>query len=120
MAGRKNSTVVPYAGVFNTFGWHANQQVAVFFMYTFYLLFGVSGWGWYIGFSLLHALNGLLAFKFFKRLFQKFKINHSAIVPFAGALLFLVSHTRRKCWSGGFAFITCWYHFLHFLFFGKH
>src|SRR5678815_6014516 len=70
-----------YAGVFNTFGWHANQQVAVFFMYTFYLLFGVSGWGWYIGFSLLHALNGLLAFKFFKRLFQNFKINHSTIVP---------------------------------------
>ena len=78
-------------GILTTFGWHANQQVAMIFFYTLYCLFGINGWGWFICFSALHALNGFIAFKFFRRLFEKFSLRNAAISAFIGSLLFLFS-----------------------------
>jgi len=80
-----------FSDVFTTFGWHANQQVAVFFLYLLYLVFGIHGWGWYLFFSFVHAWNGFIAFKFFKRLLVKFSVKHAAATSAIGALFFLVS-----------------------------
>src|SRR5215471_15749475 len=78
-------------GAWDTFGWHANQQVSVFFFYILYALFGTNGWGWFLCFSLLHAANGTLLFRFFERLMKKLAISNATILSFTGSLLFLVS-----------------------------
>ena len=80
-----------YLGIFNTFGWHGNQQVTVFFLYTLYKIFGLNGWGWYLFDSGLHALNAFLLFTFFMRFFRKYEIKSGFFVALSGSLLFLLS-----------------------------
>jgi hypothetical protein len=80
-----------FKDVLHTFGWHANQQVSVFFFYILYSLFDVNGWGWYLTFSLLHALNGWMCYELFRRLFVKFSLKNSSVCAFIGTLLFLFS-----------------------------
>src|SRR4030095_2073249 len=86
--------------VFRTFGWHANQQLSVLFMYTLYLLFDINGWGWYICFCLLHALNGLLVYKIFLRLLHEFDVAPATLTVVSGVLLFLLSpyHAEVLVW----------------------
>ncbi|HUM47337.1 MAG TPA: hypothetical protein PLD84_10430, partial [Chitinophagales bacterium] len=77
--------------VLTTFHWHANQQVAAFFFFSMYKIFGMNGWGWYLVFSLLHGANGWLAYKLFSRLFEKHALPHAKLIALTGSVLFLLS-----------------------------
>ncbi|MEO6168523.1 MAG: hypothetical protein ABIO46_13340 [Chitinophagales bacterium] len=80
-----------YLDIFTTFGWHANQQVAAFFFFSVYKIFGTNGWGWYLVFSLLHGANGWLAYRLFNRLLEKYTVRPAQLIALTGSVLFLLS-----------------------------
>src|SRR6185295_6457405 len=75
----------------NSFHWIVMQQVTSLVLYFMYNLFDLSGWWWYIIFCLLHALNGLLLFRFYEKLLMKLQVPHTFFICLSGTLLFLLS-----------------------------
>ncbi|MES2703348.1 MAG: hypothetical protein V4649_11950 [Bacteroidota bacterium] len=63
-------------------------QVVTWF---FYKLFGVSAWLWHLLYITMQAINALLLYSFFKKLFIYSEVKFAAIIAFSGALLFCVT-----------------------------
>jgi hypothetical protein len=71
--------------------------------YIFLSCFWVNPYFWYLLFTGLHALNGMLVFSFFSKLFESFKLPQHKWVAIAGTLLFLFSPniTEVTVWKAG-------------------
>ncbi len=67
--------------------YHFTQVVS----YAFYHVFGANAWLWHILYITIQAVNALLLFLFFSRLFAGASVRNSAIAAFAGGLLFCLS-----------------------------
>jgi hypothetical protein len=57
----------------------------------FYKMWGANAWAWHLLYVTLHALNALLIFTFFRRLFFQAAIKNAASVAFSGAILFCIT-----------------------------
>jgi len=75
--------------------------------YIFYKLFGANAWLWHLLYITLQALNTLLLFTFFGRLFSYSSVRNSAMVAFAGGLLFcLCPHISEVVvWESSFHYL---------------
>ncbi len=60
-------------------------------MFTLYKLFDLNGWGWYVIFSFVHALNGWLLYKLSKKLLEKQGWKNATLPCLIGTGLFLLS-----------------------------
>lgn len=80
----------PFWKVVYSFGFPALNQVSVLFFYIWYQLFDTWGLPWYLLFCSLHAINGWLAFLFFKNILRQFAIPNASIIAFSGTFLFLI------------------------------
>ena len=58
--------------------------------YLFYQLFHANAWLWHLLYITLQALNGLLLYLLFGRIFQTIAFKEAALISFSGALLFCV------------------------------
>ena len=56
----------------------------------FYKMFGADAWLWHLLSVTLHALNALLLFTFFRRLFSNATVKNAGVTAFTGALLFCI------------------------------
>ncbi len=59
--------------------------------YLFYRLFGANAWLWHVLYISLQAINAVLLFVFFTRLFSGSSVKNPGIVAFSGALLFCLT-----------------------------
>ena len=80
-----------YADALKTFGWHANQQFGSLCSFVIYKLFDLNGWGWYLLFSFMHALNGWLLFQLSRKLLEKQAVKNASLISAIAGLLFLLS-----------------------------
>lgn len=73
-------------------------------LYGWTWLFGTHPLPWYLLFTALHALNGMLLFRFSSRLFQDFKLPKATWIALAGTLLFLFnpSMTEAVLWKAAY------------------
>jgi hypothetical protein len=78
-------------GFWNTFGHTVHQQLPQFFNIVWYRLFGTQGLPWYLLFSLLHAANGYLLYRFLLKTSGMWQLSHGKWVALAGASFFLCS-----------------------------
>lgn len=71
-------------------------------------VFGTRFTPWFILITVLHALNGLLIFTFFKNLFRDFYVRNDVMIALAGSLLFLFNPniTEVTVWKGGYHYLT--------------
>src|SRR5690606_6637964 len=83
-------------------------QVTQLQLYVLIRLFGTHFILWFLLLTGLHSLNGVLAFRFFKNLFDDFQLKNAWLIAFAGSLLFLVSPniTEVTIWKGGYHYLT--------------
>ncbi len=58
--------------------------------YIFYKAFGANAWLWHLLFITMQAINGLLLFVFFRRLFVHASVRHAPLAALSGVLLFCV------------------------------
>lgn len=56
----------------------------------FYKIIGANAWCWHLLYVTLQAINALLVFTLFRRLFDDSGMRNSALVAFTGALLFCI------------------------------
>jgi len=77
-------------------------------LYVWIRLFGTHFLPWYLLLSLFHALNGLLGFLFFQRLFDHLGLKSSHLISLGGILLFLFNPniTEVTIWKGGYHYLT--------------
>ena len=77
-------------------------------MYAMSSLFGTWGLPWFLLFTALFALNGLLIFTFSKKLLDIFGIKNSFEVVFIGVLCFLLSPYQAEVmvWRASFHYLT--------------
>lgn len=95
-----------------TFGHPVHQQLPQFFNIVLYRLFGTWGLPWFALFSLLHALNGFLLYRFLLKCSDLWQLKQGQWLGITGALFFLFSPyiTDATVWrvclhylmSGGF------------------
>lgn len=99
-----------FMGIFNSFGFPANQQVLNFFLYIFYKGFGVHALPWYLVFTTMHALNAYCLYRFSKHILELQKIENATFIAFTASLFFLLSPynsevlTWRVCFN--FLFVS--------------
>ena len=79
------------ADILNSFGFPALQPVLFAFFYLFYNAFGLHALPWYLVFTGLHALNGLLAYRFGAAMLANYGVRAPRIIALVGALFFLLS-----------------------------
>lgn len=84
----ENGTIIDALKGFGYFGLHQVENVAFF---TLYKLFGVNYWGWYVVFSVLHAISAFTLFYLIKSLLNFFKFNHPFQIALLSSLLFFIS-----------------------------
>jgi hypothetical protein len=67
----------------------------------FYDIFGLNKWAWFLLFTGMHAMNALLGFLFFQKIFQRNNIDNHHFVALSGSLLFLFSpyQTENVIWG---------------------
>lgn len=75
--------------------------------YFFYRLFGTNAWLWHLLYISLQALNALLLFVFFRRLFESSSVKNAVVVSFSGTLLFCVSPyiSEVVVWESSFHYL---------------
>lgn len=83
-------------------------QVTQLQMYVFIKVFGTHFIPWFLITTALHALNGVVVFAFFKRLFRDFQLHRGELIAFCGVLLFLLNPniTEVTVWKGGYHYLT--------------
>ncbi len=83
-------------------------QVTQLQLYFFISLFGTQPIPWFLLFTGLHALNGVLSYVLFSRLFEDFKLSSARYIAIAGTLLFLFNPniTEVTIWKGGYHYLT--------------
>ncbi|HRO41210.1 MAG TPA: hypothetical protein PL009_00145 [Flavipsychrobacter sp.] len=83
-------------------------QVTQLQLYALIHLFGTSPIPWFLLFTSLHALNGALAFSFFKNLLQDFGVRNARLIALFGMLFFLFNPniTEVTIWKGGYHYLT--------------
>lgn len=83
-------------------------QVTQLQLYIFIRLWGTHFIPWFLLVTGLHSLNAALAFRFFKNLFEDFRLTNARLVALAGCLLFLVNPniTEITVWKGGYHYLT--------------
>ena len=75
-----------------SFGFPALNQISVFLFYVLYQFFLTNGFGWYLVYCLLHAVNAFLLFKITQRVLVMFEIDKlNQYVAVVGSLFFLIS-----------------------------
>lgn len=96
-----------WTGIFTSFGFPSLQPVLNAFLFCFYKLFGTGGLGWYVVFSSMHVLNGLLLWQTAKRMLLRFGVEKSEEIAIIGALFFLLSpyQTEVVVWRVCFNFL---------------
>ena len=78
-----------FADIINCFGYKGNHQVLHLFFYSFYKLFHIAGWPWYLLFTALHAVNAWLLFTWIRRSLVSTRGNVTWIAGLT-SLLFLI------------------------------
>lgn len=78
-----------FANILDCFGYAGNHQVLHLFFYSFYRLFHIAGWPWYLLFTSLHALNAWLLFLWLRRQLPH-AAGHGFWLAGLSALLFLL------------------------------
>ncbi|MEO5905656.1 MAG: hypothetical protein ABIQ11_02945, partial [Saprospiraceae bacterium] len=67
-----------------------NHQFLHLVFYSFYQIFGIHGFPWYLFFCTLHALNGFLLYKFVLDFNQHWKTSIPEVMAVIGSVLFLI------------------------------
>lgn len=75
--------------ILNSFGFPAIQPLLNLFYYVQYQVFGLSPLPWYLLFTTLFFLNGVLVFVLVKKLAVFFEVNQVRIMAFFSGLIFL-------------------------------
>lgn len=77
-------------------------------LYVLIEIFGTHYLPWFLLFTLLHAVNGLLGFLFFGRLLEDFGVANGRVIAFAGIVLFLFNPniTEVTIWKAGYHYLT--------------
>ena len=70
------------------FASHSFYQFTQIVTYLFYQVFGASAWPWHLLHVSLQAVNALLLFTFFRKLFTNAAVQNAALISFLGSLLF--------------------------------
>lgn len=93
---RKNADVVSF------YQW---TQLQLWLLITF---FKTNFLLWFLLFTLLHALNGALAFRFFKRLFLSFNLPQARLVALLGVGFWLINPhiTEVTIWKAGYHYLV--------------
>src|SRR5687768_3115035 len=79
-----------FINILDCFGYNGNHQFLHFVFYTFYRIFHIQGFPWYIFFCILHAINGYLLYHLIITLCRQWLINIPSAVAFASAAIFLL------------------------------
>ncbi|MFZ1678120.1 MAG: hypothetical protein WBP41_04640 [Saprospiraceae bacterium] len=79
-----------FRDILNCFGYPGNQQFLHLVFYSFYKIFGIQGFWWYLFFCTLHALNGYILYLFILRIGQKWGGAISPVLAALCAVLFLL------------------------------
>ena len=77
-------------------------------MYAMTTVYRLNGTAWFLLFSSLFALNGLLVFRLFIYLFNKLEIPHSTTIASVGILFFMLSPYQAEVmvWRASFHYLT--------------
>jgi len=81
---------------------------------SFYEVFGLNKWAWWLLFTGMHALNAFLGSGFIQNILERNQINHARLISSSGALLFLLSpyQTENVVWGAtmhyGISMILMW------------
>lgn len=73
------------------FGFPALHQITNFFLYFFHKWFGQNGLPWYLAFTSMHILNGMLGYHLGKKIMIRSGLASPAWMAFLGSLLFLLN-----------------------------
>ena len=73
------------------FASHSFYQFTQIVTYLFYQVFGASAWPWHLLHVSLQAVNALLLFTFFRKLFTNAAVQNAALTAFLGSLLFCLT-----------------------------
>lgn len=95
-----------------SFGYPGLQPVLHFFNYTWYRVFGISGWPWYLVFAGLHGVNGFLLYRLVLRVLQAEKYPDAFWPAFAAAVFFVVSPYQAEAVIWRVCFHYLWSLFL--------
>lgn len=95
--------------ILNSFGFPALQPVLFGFFYLFYNAFGLSPLPWYLVFTGLHALNGLLAYRFGSAMLKAYGVGAPRIIAVIGAAFFVLSPYQSEAvtWRVCFSYLFC-------------
>ncbi|MCB9288857.1 MAG: hypothetical protein H6560_16230 [Lewinellaceae bacterium] len=95
------------AGILNSFGFPSLQPVLNAFLYLFYHAFGLNPLPWYLVFTGLHALNGLLVYRFGNVMLQAYGARAPQLAALLAAAFFLLSPYQSEAvtWRVCFNFL---------------
>jgi len=78
-----------FGDILTCFGYPGNHQLLHLFFYSFYKLFHISGWPWYLLFTGLHAINGWLLYMWMRKR-PTFRTGWQTALPWMSTVLFLL------------------------------
>jgi hypothetical protein len=90
-----------FADIWTCFGYKGNLQFNLFVFYSFYKLFHIEGWPWYVFFCSLHAINGYLIYLLLARVTKLWNKPISPTLALAGICVYLIHpyHVEPVVWK---------------------
>ena len=79
-----------FINILDCFGYNGNHQFLHFIFYSFYKIFQIQGFPWYLFFSALHAFNGYLLYKLILSLSRQWGLSIQPLLAFFAVLIFLI------------------------------
>ncbi len=79
-----------FADIINCFGYNGNHQFLHLIFYSFYKLFHIQGFPWYLLFCTLHAVNGYLLYKLILHLARLWEFQIAPSLVLLGVIVFLL------------------------------
>lgn len=79
-----------FIDIVDSFGYNGNHQFLHFVFYTFYRIFYIQGFPWFLFFSSLHAVNAYLLYRLLLKLSGQWGLKVTPTLAFIGALIFLI------------------------------
>jgi len=79
-----------FIDILDSFGYNGNHQFLHFVFYTFYRIFYIHGFPWFLFFCSLHAVNAYLLYRLMLKLSERWEVNIPPTLAFIGALIFLI------------------------------
>ena len=79
-----------FKDIINCFGYNGNHQFLHLVFYSFYQIFNIQGFPWYLLFCTLHAVNAFLLYKFILDFNQHWKTSIPEVLAVIGAMMFII------------------------------